>query len=75
MPLPNGTDVVLRYVGPARGGAPARDLTRSEVHRIAYRRKFSQEGRRPTEITADDIRRTTTSLVGSGSYTRVKKES
>lgn len=75
MSLRDPLAVALRYRGPKRGGAPARDLTRADVHRIAYRRKFAEEGRRPTEVTADDIRRTTTDLVNGGSYTRAKKES
>jgi hypothetical protein len=75
MSRPDADPIVLRYRGPARGGSPARDLTRSEVRRITYRRKFAEEGRRPTEVTPDDIRRVTASLVASGSYTRAKKES
>lgn len=75
MPPP---EVVLRFVGPAVRGAPARDLTRRDIARIAYRRAFAltaADGIRPPQPDASQIRSTAADLVARGRYERVQKES
>lgn len=72
------TAVFLVYVGPrAVSGAPARDLTRHDVARIAYRRALSlttADGIRPPQPDATSIRETAADLVGRGPYRRAQKE-
>jgi hypothetical protein len=77
MPRPDPTQVLLRFVGPAVRGAPARDLTRHDIERIAYRQALAltyADGIRPATPTAAAIRQMTDDLVARGRYVRVKKE-
>jgi hypothetical protein len=78
MSRPDSLEVVLRFVGPAVRGAPARDLTRADIARLAYRRAFAStagDGIRPPKPSPEEIRRMTGDLVARGRYARVKKES
>lgn len=78
MSRPKHDRILLRYVGPAVTGAPARDLTWHDVERIAYRRALAStaaDGIRPPRPTADQINATAASLAERGRYRPVKKES
>lgn len=77
MPPLDPSEIVLRYVGPPVTGAPARDLTRGDVARIAYRRALAltaADGIRPPTPSPSQISATVASLVARGRYARVKKE-
>lgn len=77
MPRRDGAERVLKFIGPAVRGAPARDLTRTDIARIAYRQAFAltaADGIRPPKPSPNDIRRTTTALVARGRYVRLNKK-
>lgn len=78
MSQPDPSEVVLEFVGPAVTGVPARDLTRADVARIAYKRALAQtaaDGIRPPKPSPSQISATMADLVKRGRYARVKKES
>lgn len=70
------TEPVLRFVGPAVTGAPARDLMLRDLTRIAYRRALSltiadgvRPPRQPTPAQIADVVR---SLTIRGRYVQAK---
>lgn len=64
-------EIVLRYIGPAVTGAPARDLSRADVERIAYRRALARtaaSGSRPPRPSTKETNAVAAELAARGRY-------
>lgn len=69
---------VLRFVGPAVVGAPARDLTAHDLDRLAYKAALAKthaDGVRPPRPTAAEIQAVSDQLTARGRYVPVKQRS
>lgn len=75
--MPPNDPVLLRYVGPPVTGAPARNLRRSDLERIAYRRRLAEsasDGVRPSSVSNADVNAAIAELTARGRYKPMKSK-